>query len=312
MSETHWYKGNIHTHTNESDGDADPDFVTRWYRDHGYDFLVLSDHNHRTILQHEIEDGPLMIPGEEVSSRIFGGTVPIHLNAIGIRHVVEPTDLDEIVATLQANVNAIINAGGIAQLNHPNYEWAFNHEHITQVGGASLLEIHNAHRAMNSYGAPGKPGVEEMWDLVLSAGTIIFGTATDDSHNYHDYTPDASNPGRGWVVVNAPELTVNAIVDGLATGNFYSSNGITLTHLTITAESIDIQIEPYRSTIYVTNFSGLNGETLAEVEGHIASYHIKGDEGYIRATIRSSGGTRAWTQPVFTRSSNWRLRSCMQ
>ena len=62
MTTSNWYKGNIHTHTTESDGDADPDFVTRWYRDHGYDFLVLSDHNHRTILEHEIEGGPLMIP----------------------------------------------------------------------------------------------------------------------------------------------------------------------------------------------------------------------------------------------------------
>ena len=162
MTACNWYKGNIHTHTTESDGDADPDFVTRWYRDHGYDFLVLSDHNHRTILEHEIEGGPLMIPGEEVSARIFEGSIPIHLNAIGIRHVVEPTNLDDVVATLQANVNAIINAGGIAQLNHPNFEWAFNHEHIKQVEGASLMEIHNAHPAVNGYGAPGKPGVEEM------------------------------------------------------------------------------------------------------------------------------------------------------
>ena len=141
-----------------------------------------------------------------------------------------------------------------------------------------------------------------MWDLVLSAGTIIFGTATDDSHNYHDYTPDASNPGRGWVVVNAPELTVDSIVEGLATGNFYSSNGVTLSNLTITQESIELEIEPDRSMIYETTFSGQDGKTLSEVEGHTAVYQIKGDEGYIRATVRSSGGTRAWTQPVFTQS----------
>ena len=296
---SHWYKGNIHTHTTESDGDADPDFVTRWYRDHGYDFLVLSDHNHRTILEHEIEDGPLMIPGEEVTSRILGGNVPIHINGIGIRHVVEPTDLDDIVATLQVNVNAIINAGGIAQLNHPNYEWAFNHEHITQVEGASLLEIHNAHPAVNNYGAPGKPSTEEMWDRVLSAGRVIFGTATDDSHNYHDYTPDASNPGRAWVVVNAQELTVDAIVDGLATGNFYSSNGVNLNSLEIDETSIDIEIAPDRSAICVTTFSGRDGKTLAEIEGDTASYEINGDEGYVRATVRSSNGFHAWTQPVF-------------
>ena len=54
--------------------------------------------------------------------------------------------------------------------------------------------------------------------------------------------------------------------------------------------------------VYVTTFSGLDGETLSEVEGRTATYQIKGDEGYIRATVRSSSGTRAWTQPVFTRN----------
>ena len=48
-----WYKGNIHTHTTESDGDASPERVVSWYRRHGYDFLVLSDHNHRTILDYK-------------------------------------------------------------------------------------------------------------------------------------------------------------------------------------------------------------------------------------------------------------------
>ena len=40
-----WYKGNLHTHTLNSDGDSTPDEVVRWYREHGYDFLVLTDHN---------------------------------------------------------------------------------------------------------------------------------------------------------------------------------------------------------------------------------------------------------------------------
>lgn len=303
MTESNWYKGNIHTHTTKSDGDEDPDLVTRWYRDHGYDFLVLSDHNHRTILEHEIEDGPLMIPGEEVTARISIGQVPIHINGIGIRRMVEPIDLDEIVATIQANVNSILDAGGIAQLNHPNYEWAFNHEHISQVEGASLMEIHNAHPAVNTYGAPGKPSTEEMWDLVLSAGTVIFGTATDDSHNYHDFTPDKSNPGRGWVVVKAPELTVDAIVDGLATGQFYSSTGVNLTDLWIEPEMIELGIEPNRSAIFVTTFSGRDGEVLQETEGLEASYQITGEEGYVRATVRSSSGPHAWTQPVFVSPS---------
>ncbi|MDG2423575.1 MAG: hypothetical protein P8M22_06320 [Phycisphaerales bacterium] len=40
-----WYRGNTHTHTYWSDGDAAPDQVVAWYVDHDYDFLVLSDHN---------------------------------------------------------------------------------------------------------------------------------------------------------------------------------------------------------------------------------------------------------------------------
>lgn len=44
-SEGHWWKGNTHTHTWWSDGDSPPENVAAWYREHGYDFLVLSDHN---------------------------------------------------------------------------------------------------------------------------------------------------------------------------------------------------------------------------------------------------------------------------
>src|SRR6185503_13545279 len=39
-----WYRGNTHTHTINSDGNATPDVVVRWYREHGYDFVVLTDH----------------------------------------------------------------------------------------------------------------------------------------------------------------------------------------------------------------------------------------------------------------------------
>jgi hypothetical protein len=40
-----WWKGNTHTHTYWSDGDNFPEMVAEWYREHGYNFLGLSDHN---------------------------------------------------------------------------------------------------------------------------------------------------------------------------------------------------------------------------------------------------------------------------
>ncbi len=40
-----WYKGNLHTHTYWSDGDAFPEMVLDWYKSNGYEFISLTDHN---------------------------------------------------------------------------------------------------------------------------------------------------------------------------------------------------------------------------------------------------------------------------
>lgn len=50
-----WWKGNTHTHTWWSDGDSPPESVAAWYRDRGYQFLVLSDHN-------RMQEGELWYP----------------------------------------------------------------------------------------------------------------------------------------------------------------------------------------------------------------------------------------------------------
>ncbi len=42
---TKWYKGNLHTHSLWSDGNEFPELIAKWYRDHGYHFLALTDHN---------------------------------------------------------------------------------------------------------------------------------------------------------------------------------------------------------------------------------------------------------------------------
>lgn len=297
-----WFKGNIHTHTNESDGDASPEKVVSWYRKHGYDFLVLSDHNHLTMLEYgqgkRRFKKPLMIPGEEVSVGLRGGQTAIHINGIGISRVVEPIDATEVAPTLQANVNAILDAGGIVSINHPNFTWAFDHRELIQISGASLLEVYNGHPAVNVYGAPGRSSYEEIWDGVLSAGKIMFGVATDDSHNYYDFTPSRSNPGRGWVMVNAEELSQESIVDALATGRFYSSTGVTLEELELSHNSVSLTIEQAWDNIYTTTFIGKDGTVLTTVEGTETTYEIKGNEDYVRAVVTSSSGPKAWTQPV--------------
>ena len=298
-----WYKGNVHTHTTKSDGDADPEVVVEWYKNHDYDFLVLSDHNHRTIID-GYSDDLILIPGEEVSARILGGDIPIHLNGIGISRVIEPIDAGGVVETLQANVDLITEAGGIASLNHPNASWAYDHKDIVQIEGATLLEVYNGWPGSNSEGAPGKYSGEEIWDNVLSTGKIIYGIAVDDAHHYSDFTHTMANPGRGWIVVNAEQLTNESIIDSLIAGKFYFSTGIDIEDISMLDEGIELVISQHRDYIYNTKFIGKDGEVLKEVTGLQPKYEFSGDEEYVRASIKSSIGTRAWTQPTFLNDLN--------
>lgn len=43
--EARWWRGNTHTHSWWSDGDAPPETIAKWYKSQGYQFLVISDHN---------------------------------------------------------------------------------------------------------------------------------------------------------------------------------------------------------------------------------------------------------------------------
>jgi len=44
-AELRWWKGNLHTHSLWSDGDDFPEMIASWYKEQGYHFLALSDHN---------------------------------------------------------------------------------------------------------------------------------------------------------------------------------------------------------------------------------------------------------------------------
>ena len=307
MGEQIWYRGNIHTHTTESDGDEEPDKVAAWYRDHGYDFLVLSDHNHLTLLDYgngrDGSPGPLMIPGEEVTLPVDGASngVPVHLGAIGIDRLVDPIDTGDVATTLQANIDAIKDAGGISCINHPSWKWAFDHEQILETRGASMLEVFNAASECNNFPIPipGFLSPSQIWDNVLSAGVSIFGVASDDSHDYHDFSPERENPGRGWVMVESDGLETEAVVEAMAAGRFYSSTGVSLSELKESSDEVSLKISRKADSIFLTRFIGSGGTVYGEQVGREVSYRPTGDEGYIRAHVFSSNGLQAWTQPVF-------------
>ena len=301
MSESRWYKGNLHCHTTGSDGDASPEQVVEWFRDHGYHWLVLSDHNRLTILPEDVDTPQsgkaLMITGEELTVQLEDQEVAVHVSCVGISRALEPINAAEILPTIQANVAAVLGAEGIAMLSPPYYRPGFDTRTLIEIEGAKLMDIFNAHPT-NVEGDPRTFSFEEIWDTILSSGKTIFGTATDDSHHYLEFGPHKANPGRAWVVTRAAELSAEAIIESLAKGDFYSSTGVSLRDVQEPKEALSLEIDQTGDQSYVTSFIGRGGVVLAEEAGLEASYRIRGDEGYVRARVTSSDGARAWTQPV--------------
>lgn len=402
-----WWKGNLHTHSLWSDGDDYPEMIAAWYKENGYQFLALSDHN--IVADHErwvkiaknkggqkafdkylerfggkwvetrtVDEVPevrlkmlpefapkfdepgrfLMVPSEEISDRFRGA--PIHINASNIREVIKPQGGNSIVEVIRNNLNAVLaqrertGVPMIAHINHPNFAWALTAEDMDEVEQDRFFEVYNGHPIVNNEGGVAKTSngggnnafrasTERIWDIILTrrvdaSRPFVYGTATDDSHDYHP-TPNPgkqSRPGRGWVMVRADKLDAASLVTAMEAGDFYASTGVTLSDVRHDERGIAISIEPQPGVTYRTEFIGTRkgwdkrsepvlgdqGETLrttrryskdvglvlAAVEGADARYEFEGDELYVRARITSSkkkeGVTapdemeRAWTQPA--------------
>lgn len=297
-----WYKGNTHTHTTESDGDSSPEYVVRWYEEHGYDFLVLSDHNVFTdpeALDHLVDSTFLLIAGEEVTSGFDGA--PVHVNGLNIPHVVEARRAESLVATIQSNVDAIREVEGVPHVNHPNFQWAFGAEELRQIRDDKLLEIWNGHPTVHNEGGGGTPSLVEVWDILLSGGKRIYGIAVDDAHHFQgEFSPDRANPGRGWIAIRAESLAPEPLMTALESGHFYASTGVVLEDVVVTPRSVEVRIAPDRDFRYTTTFIGEGGRVLEESEENPAIYRLGGGEGsYVRAEVRDSRGDMAWIQPLF-------------
>jgi hypothetical protein len=301
-SSLRWYKGNTHTHTLNSDGDSTPDEVVRWYREHGYHFLVLTDHNYLTAVDglnavHGAADKFLVIRGEEVTSSVASKAV--HVNGLNLETLVKQSTAASVVDAAQENVDGIRKANGVPHINHPNFTWAMTPEELQKVERTRLFEIFNGHPQVNNEGGGGTPGLEEVWDRILSSGRLMYGVAVDDAHHFkRPGDPLASGPGRGWIHVRTDHLEPRAIVLAMERGNFYASTGVELASYETTPGSIALTIKTTTYSRYRVQFIGRNGRVLSEVTEPTATYTFKGDEGYVRARILESNGYVAWTQPV--------------
>jgi hypothetical protein len=301
-SATRWYKGNTHAHTLNSDGDTAPDEVARWYREHGYHFLVLSDHNFltspdgiNTLLG--ADERFLLIRGEEVTDRFE--TKPIHVNGLNVNRLVSPQGGSSVLETVQRNVNAIRDAGGVPHINHPNFGWAVTADELAQVRNNKLFEIFNGHPMVNNLGGGGVPGLEEAWDAILTRGVLLYGIAVDDAHHFkRPWDPDASSPGKGWIYVRAARLGAAELLDAMERGDFYASTGVELEDYQVTERGVTVTVKQRAFAKYRILFIGRGGRVLKEATASPASYAMTGGEGYVRVKVVESNGQVAWTQPA--------------
>jgi hypothetical protein len=292
-------KGNIHTHTTVSDGDRAPEHVYAWYRDHGYNFLAVTDHNHLTEPSRgsalERKKRFVLITGEEVTMR--GAGKQVHVNALCHKHTIGGRTFDTQRQALAWAVHEVLAQGGVALVNHPNWDWALTADDLPAAQGAKLLEIASGHPHVHTAGDAEHLSHEAIWDVAFGRGLDVAGVAVDDAHSYGPVVGEKARPGRAWIQVFAAEATRATICDALAQGRLYASTGLSLKRIVV--KDATYAVYPGEPGVEVA-FIGADGRVLQSgrpgADG-AARYTLVGGEGYVRARLTSADGKHAWTQP---------------
>jgi hypothetical protein len=263
----------------------------------------------------------LLISGNEISDQ--SEKKPVHLNAINLLQPSGPTGGATVLECLAANLKSIresLRATGNPEwitVNHPNFGWALAWSDLARCG-ARFFEVFNGHPSVHNYGDSLRPGTETMWDRankwrIDHGEPLLLGIATDDAHQYDKFETGKANPGRGWTMVRAAELTPEALYQAMLAGDFYASTGVELEDFRISHKSIEIRIKPEKGVHYTTEFIGWKSgsdhpEVLKTVKGARAVYRSDGRELFVRARIISDMPKEnpfaegdfetAWLQPM--------------
>lgn len=295
---TTFKKGNLHAHTDRSDGDSSPEDVIAWYRRHGYQFLALTDHDLRSEPAHyaSLQDESFrLLPGEEIT--MTGAGRQVHVNALCTQRTIGGGAFASVADALVWAMSEIDGQAGVAIINHPNFDRALVAEDLGAARGAPLLEIESGHPYVYSHGINDRPSHEALWDEALGHGVGLMGVAVDDTHHLALSGDPPAYPGVGWVEVFAEQNDAETICGALRRGMLYASTGAELARIRVTAGSYGVWPRGAASVSFV----GRYGDELRRVDvgdGAGAVYVLRGDESYVRARVKTAQGT-AWAPSVF-------------
>jgi hypothetical protein len=282
-----WLKGNLHTHTTLSDGDSTPQDRVNGYREHGYDFLSITDHD-CVADPAMVEPGDLLlIPGIELVCANPVGGPPYHIVGIDV-----PVDFDPPEARGATETLAAIHAGGgLAFVCHP-YWCGQTVRDLEALDGVAGVEVFNT----DCLRSIGKGLSAAHWDQMLALGRHWLGFAVDDAHHHPRDTY------QGWVVAKCAERTKEAVVEALRLGHFYASTGPTFESLEFDGERVTVRTSPAAYISFIAD--GSKGGHAFQKDGTPiteATYPLCGAETYLRIECASPTGETAWTNPLFVR-----------
>jgi hypothetical protein len=284
-----WLRGNLHAHTDHSDGARPRQAVIDDYASRGYDFLMLSDHDVLTSLgdyEKVNNRGLTLIPGNEVTD---SGEHLLHVNAASL---IAPT------ADRQVVLDAIVrdNAGkAFAIVNHPNWNWRYGQAdgQWSHAAPAKLLEW-RGYAGIEIFNGvigrlEGSPFALDRWDQLLSRGRRVWGFANDDSHAAE------GDVALGWNMVYARERSVEGIVSAMAAGRFYASTGVVISDIAVRGDVIRIETENADRIVA----TGVGQRRFAVVDEKRIEVRVPGGDAYVRFECWGRGEQFAWTQPFF-------------
>jgi hypothetical protein len=291
------YLGQLHAHWRPDvekwskihNGEPSPAFVEKEYRDKGYSFIALTEHDELTP-----DPGVERILHIENAEEDGHGIGTGHLLAAGINTAIEAS------TDAQNRINQVASQNGHAMLAHPNsFEYGWPLKDLINLTGYQSIEIFNGAMFWHQHLFPisGSYLSEGKYDDVVLENKKVWLSADDD------YTPGDGGQDNAAVVVFSKNLNQLEILQNLKDGNFYAVQGSKAPRMGITVSGNQITVTSDRAG--EIKFIGKGGLELQKEEGvSFSSYTAQGDEVYIRAEVQAGNdlsGKRAWSQPIFVK-----------
>ena len=284
-----WYKGNLHTHTTNSDGAWAPDRVVAEYIANGYNFLFMTDHSKVTDISGLSRDGFLVLHGEETGSGKAELGQVYHIVALNLKKTVSRDE----APTAQAMIDLVRSEGGEVIIGHP-YWSGLAFTDIIGLEGYLGIEIFNT----TCFNSIGKGHSTVHWDDLLARGKHTWGFAVDDTHQHSGEHRPIDICG-AWIMAKLPELTEAEVMKAIKAGRFYASNGPAIHDISVEQGKISVSTSEVKVINFIVNISRGRSHTAAADEFLTeAEYTISGNEKYVRVECFDENGRGAWSNPV--------------